>query len=189
MRLWTIQPKSWYDTLCRKGVIHCDEEIAGLTGDDFFSESYLWMAEQMAKRIGPPPEGVRFPIWAWHTHEWMRQRPVLDKEAAEGYGEAPVCIEIEVPENQVLLSDEESWYFVLNDIYNPNAFNEKEYDEGMAAFDALDPDAALLAKRKSWELVFDVSPYKSEWMDRGRYIQACFWELRLEQVVAVYPAY
>jgi len=33
---------------------------------------------------------------------------------------------------------------------------------------------------------FDVfPPFENEWENHGKYIQATFWELRLEQVVAV----
>ena len=41
-------------------------------------------------------------------------------------------------------------------------------------------------KQKSWEKIFDVfPPFKNEWKNQGKYIQATFWELRLDQVVAV----
>lgn len=43
------------------GVLRADKNFIAT---DWFENSYLWMAEQMKKRIGEPPEGVIFPVWA-----------------------------------------------------------------------------------------------------------------------------
>ena len=187
MRLWTIQPKSWYESLCADGIIHCDPAKAEMIAEGWFKKPYAWMAGQMRERIGPPPEGVIYPIWAWHTYQWEHRRPHSEEGYAEGYGEEPVCIEIEIPDGQVLLSDEENWCFVLNDSYYPDATCDEEYDREMAAYDALAPEEALRVKLASWQKVFNVDRLDSKWERRGCYIQGCFWELRLEQVIGVYP--
>jgi hypothetical protein len=36
---------------------------------------YDWMVEQMRIRIGNPPPGVRYPVWAWHQWEGKRKKP------------------------------------------------------------------------------------------------------------------
>ena len=43
------------------GVLRADKNFIAT---DWFENSYLWMAEQMKKRIGQPPEGDIFPEWA-----------------------------------------------------------------------------------------------------------------------------
>jgi len=35
--------------------------------DPSFRTSYNWLVEQMKHGIGNPPQGVVYPIWAWHT--------------------------------------------------------------------------------------------------------------------------
>ena len=57
----------------------------------------------------------------------------------------------------------------------------------MSIYDALAPEEALRVKLASWQKVFAVDRYDSKWERRGCYMQGCFWELRLEQVIGVYP--
>ena len=65
MRLWTIQTIEFYDALRKNGVVHCDRE-SWLCRE--YREMYDWMADEMRKRIGNPPNPVvRYPLWAWLT--------------------------------------------------------------------------------------------------------------------------
>lgn len=73
MILWTIQNKLAYESMKETGVLRVDENYIL---DDLFKEPYLWMASQMKKRIGNPPEGVIFPVWAWYRWEGNRKRLV-----------------------------------------------------------------------------------------------------------------
>lgn len=96
-------------------------------------------------------------------------------------------MEVEIPDKDVLLSDEELWHFVLNDFYLSDATNEVEYNAAEEAFDALPEDEQRAVKEKSWERIFFVSPpVDNEWVRVGCYIQATFWELRREQIVKVW---
>lgn len=86
-------------------------------------------------------------------------------------------------ECEVLLSDEVGWHFVLNDSYMPSAQNQKEFDRKWESYEYLSEEEKRMAKEKSWEAIFTVSPpHYDEWNQTGRYIQAIFWELNLEQV-------
>lgn len=40
-------------------------------------------------------------------------------------------------------------------------------------------------KYENWKRVFDIIPYSSEWTVRGKWVQATFWELKIEDVQAV----
>ncbi len=33
---------------------------------DDFAKAYDWMANEMCRRIGEPPKGTKWPIWAWY---------------------------------------------------------------------------------------------------------------------------
>jgi hypothetical protein len=86
----------------------------------------------------------------------------------------------------VLLSDEEAWHAVLNDSYHGNSTNEQEFDAEWEWFESLPPDEQDRIKRKSWGKIFIVSPpFENDWERRGKYIQATFWELRLDQIIAI----
>jgi hypothetical protein len=67
MRLVTVQDKSAYDDLCATGLLRCNPELAEWLCEDNFLRSYDWLAKQMKLRICDPPDGVTYPIWAWHT--------------------------------------------------------------------------------------------------------------------------
>ena len=116
MILWTIQTEELYHSILETGQYACDPNQIDMTE---FTEMYDWLVLQMRERIGEPPNGVISPVWAWHTQKSKRQKPDLRSERwSNGYdGEKFVCLEIEVPDEQVLLSDFDLWSIVLlNDL-------------------------------------------------------------------------
>ena len=186
MRLWTIQPETLYELLETEKVIQCNPLKSELITEFGYSVAYDWMAEQMRLRIGNPPNGVKYPIWAWYALNWKHQRPDLRRAEFRGFDEDQVCIELEIPDSDVLLSDEETWHTILNDGHYGNSTNEADYDAEYEWFENLPQDEKKRVKEKSWEKIFEVSPpLDTEWDRRGMFIQATFWELRLEQVINV----
>lgn len=108
MILWTIQNKLAYESMKETGVLRVDENYIL---DDLFKEPYLWMASQMKKRIGNPPEGVIFPVWAWYRWEGNRKRLDMRFHGCN-WGEKGtplVLLTIDVPEQSILLSDFDYW--------------------------------------------------------------------------------
>lgn len=136
----------------------------------------------MKKRIGPPPEGVSFPVWAWY--QWRKDRKKPDLRAKRWYcgykGEKFYRLEIEIPDEQVLLSDFDAWGIILNE--GLLADTEEESDALDLIYDSLPPDKQKAMRSKNWEKVFDLTPVNNEWMIRGEIIQATFWELRREHI-------
>lgn len=186
MLIWSIQPESLYDKLKAEKVIFCDPAQSELITKCNFGPAYDWLAEQMALRIGPPPTGVKYPFWAWHTLEWKHRKPDLRRMEFCGYSGEQVCIELEVPDKDVLLSNEDMWHIVLNDGYYVECSNEQEYETEDKWFRNLPSEEQLQVKYKSWEKIFDVfPPWENEWESHGKYIQATFWKLRLDQVIDV----
>ena len=118
MRLWTIQSKNVYEIIQSEGVYRCNPDLSPLihydidSVDTMFSDAYAWMVQQMKVRIGNPPEGATYPIWAWHTWEAQHKRPDMRKYDFL-QSEDSVLLEIEIPESQVLLSDEVAWQSVV----------------------------------------------------------------------------
>lgn len=183
IRLWTIQPLTVWEQLKKNGIFHCDANLAMCMKECEFESAYQWMAKQMRRRIGEPPAGVVYPIWAWHTLEWQHKKPDLRRREFRGYRGKHVCIEIEISADKVLLSDEMDWHFVLNDSHMPSAQNQEELDRQCERFEHLPEEEKRVTKEKSWESIFTVfPPHYDEWNQTGRYIQATFWELNLDQV-------
>lgn len=184
MILWTIQPIMVYEQMKETGVYRCRTE------ESYFytvmKEQYDWLVTQMKQRIGDPPKGVTLPVWAWYQWEGVRKKPDLRKERrANGFeGEEFVCLECDIPDQEVVLSDFDSWSLVIRD--NLITWSEEEDSEIELLMSKLPEKEQKLLKHKNWEeRLFDLTPLDYWWTIRGDSIQATFWELRLEQVKEV----
>ncbi|HOO62192.1 MAG TPA: DUF3841 domain-containing protein [Bacillota bacterium] len=151
--------------------------------EEQFVKAYAWMTRQMIQRIGEPPAGVEYPIWAWHTIDWKYKKPDLRKAMYGTHGERMACIEFEAEPHKVLLSDEMLWHHVLGDYYIGTSRNEEEYEKEEKWLDALSDAEQKKARRDSWRRVFKVAPSEdNDWYSVGEHIQATVWEVRWEQI-------
>lgn len=184
MNLWTIQPVKVYEIIQNTGVYRCDISQS-MAMDIDCSEQYNWLVEAMKARIGNPPEGVSYPVWAWYMKDGVRKQPDLRKERWQNgrKGERYVCMEIDIPEEKFVLSDFDSW----NDILLGGLLSDSEEEDNRLEqeYNSL-PDKERKAYRdKNWERVFDLSYVDNDWVHRGDWIQATFWELRKEDIQKV----
>lgn len=185
MRLWTIQPIEVYQELMNKGVFSCNPNKSKYLSDiDFIQmrESYDWLVTQMDKRGIVHPEGINYPIWAWHTRDWKYKKPDLRNSGFDTKGKKCVCIEFEIPDEKVLLSDFDEWHNVLNRMPIDSSSNEKEFDEFYAWYDTISQFEKEKYMIESWNQIFDLTPINTKWRSKGKWIQATFWQLRLEDV-------
>ena len=185
MIVWTIQPLRVYQQLLKEGHFRCDPKLSVMIHEFEFGKAYDWMSQQMEKRIGRKPDGVKYPIWVWHTMAWQHRKPDLRRTEFRYYDEDMACIELNIPDSDILLSDEENWHFVLNDLYFNCARNEREYNEAEERYESLTETEQQKIKEKSWEIIFDIEPFENDRYLKGRYIQATFWEIRAEHIVSV----
>ena len=179
MILWTCQEEAVYNELLKTGVYRCDLNLSSMKD---CCEKYDWLVRQMKQRIGPPPEQVTYPVWAIYQQSDKHRKPDLRRERWEFGcdGERFACIEIEIPDRDVLLSDFDAWCMLLSDFLMSDT--EQEGCCLAARYEALSPCEKRRMKEKNRERVFDLSPLNNGWARRGYEIQATFWELRLEQV-------
>ena len=183
MRLWTVQPAEVWEILKEQGYFICEPEKSDYLSTEWgFKKSYDWLVNQMDMRIGKRPKGVSYPIWAWHTRDWQHKKPDLRNIGLGNKGEKSVCIEIEIPDNEVLLHDYDAWHYVLNNWWYDGSFSERDWEKKHNWFDKLSNEEKEILTKKSWERIFDVSPFKNDWFQKGRYIQATFWVLYLKDV-------
>lgn len=188
MRLWTIQPEEVYEKLLEEKTFRCEKELSeNLTdvGCQDFMKAYDWLVQQMDKKGIEHPEGVTYPVWAWHTRKWKHTKPDLRYSDYGRRGEHLVCMELEIPDDQVLLSDFERWHDVLNNWYSDASTNEEEWEKEHEWYDNLPEEQKKEELLKSWERIFDLTPIDTDWRANGRYIQAVFWELKLENIIDV----
>jgi len=100
-------------------------------------------------------------------------------------GEEAVRLELELPQNRVLLSDFEDWHHVLNNGYS--SYTEAEADAFYQRAKTLSKAQYRREVQASWQRIFEFGKGDPEW--RGdpetKAIQATFWEIRLEDVKKV----
>ncbi len=184
MILLTIQPERVFRLIYKRGVYRCDLSKSGMKD---FAYQYDWLVSQMKKRIGPPPEGVKYPVWAWH--QWRKGRKKPDLRCERWYcwpkGAKFYRLEIEIPDDKVLLHDFDAWGIILND--GLLADSEDKSDKLDKIYESLSTEEKNEFRAKNWEGVFDLKPVNNDWMTRGENIQATFWELRRENIRSFTP--
>jgi len=161
MRLWTIQDQPAYARLTTKGELYGDWRRVD---SQCFKPAYKWLCTQMETR-GIALKG-RPPVWAWNHKPDMR---ISAHQYRGPHG--VVLLELEVPNDLVLLSNYDAWHCVLND-----HFLTTSIDDVAGMFDH--PRHEVEA---SWLRIFDLEymgaiPGYSDWAQatfpiiRGDYV-------------------
>ena len=183
MLLWTVQPQSAWTDIRKTGVFRCQREKSfNLTKPDSLEKPYRWLMDRMREKIGPAPAGVDYPVWAWHTWEFERRAPDPNSAAFVKRTEAKVLLRLAVPAFQAVLTDFDAWQLLLQNAYVADAKTEEEYIRLEAWMEGLAPETLARETEASWDRVFLIDPVDSEWLTRGKYVQATFWEIRREYV-------
>ena len=183
LRVWTIQPEEVWSILQKEGIFTCNQKLA-VYGEDF-KIPYAWMVKQMDNRGIHHPEGLSLPIWAWHTRNFKHKKPDLRESGYDTRGTKSICLEVEINDTQVLLSDYDAWHFVLNDWWLDDSNSEEEWEIMHKEYDSLPYDKRKQIMEESWQKIFDLTPYEDDWRCQGKYVQACFWKLKLSDVKKV----
>ena len=178
MRLWTAMPKRVYEeTICKQGYYTCDaSKSKELAQNYLFEQAYTWLANYMTETIGPAPAGVKFPVWAWFRLHNEESKPDL-RWCEFRYDTEPMALlEIEVPETDIVLSDEVKWTCAqLNDA--PWCDTEEEltwyYDNISVTLREKE-----IFKAESWLRIFDI--------ENSEHVQATFWRLDAENIKKVW---
>jgi Domain of unknown function (DUF3841) len=183
-RVWMIAEAGLYTQLAGEGQLfvdprRCEPDVAA---------AYAWMRAQMAERL--PNYGGHFPWWAWVAPPAGRRRPDLRARWAYHTGWPPgtpcVRLELELADEEVLVSDFDEWHAVLN--HGPLVETDAEWDR----ITALPEPQQTVACQATWPRMFELAashdcPWWDFWhgADSTRIVQACFETLRLADVRAV----
>ena len=172
MLLWTIQHRDAYENMLRSVSLRADE--SRLFCGDEFKFAYDWLAARMREKIGEPPEGVKYPVWAWYQWEGVRKRPDM-RGSHKCYGDKGtpiVLLTADVPDELVLLSDFDMWHCVLTNSY----IAVDEADDENFCGNQLDIE-------QSWLRMFDIAGDYAGWYSQDeKSIQAAMWEIKAEWV-------
>lgn len=182
-RVWLVRTSRALSELLDTGVLRGHRRYVY---EDFLP-AYKWLRAQMRKRLGAgATQG--YPVWVWYQYsDASHRRPDLRHTAHLPKGVQGVRIELEVPEDKLLLSDFELWHYPLNNWYLPCSEADGERFEQSLAKSGPSPSRIQKEKEKSWERVLDLEfsdPDIAEERSK-KSIQACLWEVTLDQVVNV----
>jgi hypothetical protein len=176
MKLWTIRRANELDELERNGVLRTSSSKA----DADLRTAYDWMAEQMKARIGSPPEGVDYPIWVWRYFQgFQRMRPDLRARCLLPRGTQGIRVELEIPDEKVLLSDFDSWHSVLNNHHYSTGDDEYQEIEDLILRKGLNHPEVERLKRESWQRIFDLSLIADL---SNTSIQGVVWEVPVDYI-------
>ena len=177
--LWTIQHDDAYREFERSGVLVANEEFL-FCGDDL-RFAYDWLSNQMRDRIGQPPEGIHYPVWAWYQGEGKRKRRDQRLSGYAKRGTPLVQITFEADIDSFLLSDFDAWHNVLSNQYVAN--DEAEWDR----FYKQNPHPKQCDVEPSWERIFDITHFAPNWdcEPERKSIQATLWKIDMAQVKKV----
>lgn len=196
MRLWTIQPVEVYDELKREKILHVDPKKSDFLNNSeiekshgalwTFKDAYDWIVSMMVKHEINGRENTFYPWWAWHTYKGKNKKPDLRTIGLGNNGERSVCIELDIPDDEILLTSHTYWHDVLNDRetwlidVDESSYNDFEtiWKIHHDVLEYLSPSEYERYKKESWEKIINFA-----YLDD--YIQATFWNLRLENVVRV----
>jgi len=189
MILWTIQHIGAWEAAERAGVLRASAQHAQANDRetaDIFSPAYQWLIEEMRQRVGEPPPGVAYPVWAWAQCGSRGLKPNLAEPGHLAPNARGVCIEFEMPPERVLLSDFDLWHFVFGqDTHIPVSVEEMEL---LDEWDVSDRDVYTQAEiRASWNRIFDLD-FSAPDIARPRaqkWIQGTVWEVPFNLVRAV----
>lgn len=170
-----MQPIEVLDMINETGQYIPEPSKMDFIKDEEFKKAYDWLVVKMHERIDN--NITDYPVWAWRKYNNKIKQPDLRHRGYAPRGTELACIEVEIEDKNVVLTDFDTWHLIINDMYcsretDPDLI-EKDYDW----FDTLDTEIQEKLKLESWNDTFNVS--------KSDYIQACFFTLRKEDIVSV----
>lgn len=150
MKCWSIRSLAELELLQNgETLITPDDKI-----DDYHVTAYQWMTKELTKRIEPPPQGVTYPIWVWrYWNSRTKPKPDLRCGGHLARGTKAVRLELEIPDEKVLLSDFDGWHAVLNEWYH--AEDEADWERFDELEKTLNPKIRKKLIEESWHKIFD----------------------------------
>jgi len=183
MRLWTRQHVSVWEEIMKVGCYFAKKEHIELKNDtisDYYLELYHWYIRR-AEKIVPRERNDQYPIWASTSYK-DRLQVVEDT----------YLLELEVPEDCVVVTDFDKWGYVVNYWYVPeDKEDERKHNEELEKMGIGDESAIVMGHKgnfypllrdkilKSWDRIFEIEKHDCVMT------QATLWEIKKEWVIKV----
>ena len=201
MKVQSIITKEEYNELMEKGILYTDTEKIFSNNNSIISDKYYkimsayhWMSAKLAEKTCCYE--YIYPRWVWRKYDGIKGWRTLKqvKESIEVAGEY-VVLNLNIPEDRLLLSQFDEWHYVLNGWYLAVDDDDYEKHEEWKEKNNLPWDVFSVPKNlekkqctktarkkiiKSWERIFKFS------LDEEDYIQGVCWFLKKEDVKSVY---
>lgn len=198
MKLYTFQPNFVWEAIQKDGFYHpfdlfeknefLKEDLAMGWG---FSQAYIWLKEKMLQKGIVHKKYNQHMIWGWYQWSGTKSKPDKRYSSVYSFYDEPfVMLELDIDSSRVLLTDYDSWHFVLNYWF---LGKEQETDKFSESFNYykekplldLRGDAEL---RKSWEHIFDLEKVRTllEYPREQQCVQATFFDILKEDVKKVH---
>ena len=181
MIITTIQSQEVYE-ICKTQTFYADITKSDYYNDQLFISAYKWLISVMETKIKKPIQ-AEYPIWGWYKYNGKNKLDL--RQHTKFYPHNSYAITLDIPDDQVLLSDYESWHAVLNKWILHSLDNEKDFDKNDEHFDELrksDPNKYNELMIQSWYHIFDLTPNV---FSSGTEIQATFWKIEPEWIIKV----
>lgn len=204
MELYTFITKEEYNILLKDKVLYCDTKKATMPNEEeCFKKAYDYMADKLEhkyskKNIKNAPKNLIYPRWAFY--QWESETDLIhsaNKSLFEDFN-GKVLLKLNVPKEQVLLSDYDNWHYCLNGWYLPK--DERDLDNWFYICEIANLKIAdilfnksnsiyvkYLQKRiyNSWRNIFNLN-YPNMVCDGDlKSTQAVFWKIDLDNVLEV----
>lgn len=165
MRIYSFQTEDQYKNYLKNNIIIADPNKV------MFPKSYKWLTSQLNLKIENPNNRL-CPMWGWFQYGEKIEPTTKEYDLLEK-GTIGYKFTLEIPDNEVVLSDFDLWHFVLNNW--PIFEDENKYDE--------DLELSTKEIEKTWNFIFDLN-FGDQSSDE-KYIQANFWEIKPEYVISI----
>lgn len=187
IRLFSFQPVEVIDTIEETGVFHCNIELSSLYEEEEkglvpeFETAYQFIIDKMNSLGIDKPDNVDYPIWAWYKQYDKNTKPDLRKMMNNDYDSSYVIIELLIDRDSVVLSDFSDYHFILN---KGMVLSNEEWLDYEKKYEKDYPDYEWLTfftedeRKDSWHKIFNIEDID--------FVQACFWEIKKEDIVKVH---
>ena len=175
MTIYTIHPIELYNKLTLEKRLVNDGKYFDDFTCDVFLPHYEWMANQMLLRGIKKSEDTKYPFWGWYKYSSKKAKPDLRNAGLHKRGTECVCLQLELPDEKILLSNFDTWHNILNN--HPIFPEDEDFDNQYQKYESLPSKEQEFFKLQTWEKVF------TDFADSP--IQATFWELCIDDAVNV----
>jgi len=181
MIITTIQPQEVYE-ICKNKPFYTDISKSEYSDDQNFIDAYRWLISIMKRKIEKPFQ-AEYPIWGWYRFDGKYKLDL--RQHTKCYPSNYYAITLNIPDEQVLLSDYETWHCVLNKWILHSLYDEENFNKNEEYFDRLkenDINKYNELMVKSWYHIFDLKPNA---MSSCAFIQATFWKIEPKWIIEI----